>query len=54
MHLVAPPMMFDEQTTLPRGPVPEIGQHIEEILLELGFEWEEIERLRESGVTGFS
>ena len=28
---------------------PELGQHTEEVLLEAGFEWEEIAALRETG-----
>ena len=33
-------------------PAPEFGQHTEEILLENGFDWNEIERLRRSGAIG--
>jgi formyl-CoA transferase len=32
--------------------VPELGQHTEEVLVELGVDWDEIERLREAGVIG--
>ena len=35
-----------------RGPAPEFGQHTEEVLLETGFSWEEIEALRSEGVIG--
>jgi formyl-CoA transferase len=35
-----------------RGPAPEIGQHTEEVLLEFEMDWDEIARLRESGVLG--
>jgi crotonobetainyl-CoA:carnitine CoA-transferase CaiB-like acyl-CoA transferase len=35
-----------------RTPAPEFGQHTEEVLREAGYSWEEIERLREAGVTG--
>ncbi len=34
-----------------RGPAPQLGQHTEEVLIEiLGFSWEEIEGLRDRGV----
>jgi len=35
-----------------RTPAPEFGQHTEEVLLEAGYSWEEIEGLRNAGVTG--
>jgi crotonobetainyl-CoA:carnitine CoA-transferase CaiB-like acyl-CoA transferase len=34
-----------------QGPAPELGQHTEEVLLEVGYSWEEIEALRDAGVT---
>ena len=51
-RIVAPPMQFDEQPTLPQGPAPEVGQHTEEILLDAGFEWDEIAAAREAGALG--
>ena len=36
----------------PTGPAPEHGQHTEEILLELGRDWEAIGELRASGALG--
>jgi len=33
-------------------PAPEFGQHTEEVLLEFGYTWEEMEALREAGVIG--
>lgn len=35
-----------------RAPAPEFGQHSEEILLEAGYTWEEIEQLRSAGAIG--
>jgi crotonobetainyl-CoA:carnitine CoA-transferase CaiB-like acyl-CoA transferase len=35
-----------------RTPAPEFGQHTEEVLLEAGYTWEDIEKLRDAGVTG--
>ncbi|MCH9051119.1 MAG: CoA transferase [Proteobacteria bacterium] len=35
-----------------RGPAPEFGQHTEEVLLETGFSWKEIEALRSEGAIG--
>jgi crotonobetainyl-CoA:carnitine CoA-transferase CaiB-like acyl-CoA transferase len=51
-RLVAPPYQFDEEHVTPRGPAPELGQHTEEVLLECGFSWEEIETQREAGALG--
>ncbi len=39
--LVANPVQFEEQPPA-FGPSPEMGQHTEEVLLELGLSWEEI------------
>ena len=51
-RLVASPMRFDDQPTVPQGAAPELGQHTEEILLETGLDWDEIGRLREVGALG--
>lgn len=51
-RLPSPPMQFDGEAPRPQGPAPELGQHTEEILLELGHGWDEISELRESGALG--
>jgi crotonobetainyl-CoA:carnitine CoA-transferase CaiB-like acyl-CoA transferase len=33
-----------------KAPAPELGQHTEEILLELGYSWENIGKLKEQKV----
>ena len=48
IETVAPPLRLrDEPPQF--GPSPELGQHTEEVLLELGYDWGGIERLRERG-----
>jgi crotonobetainyl-CoA:carnitine CoA-transferase CaiB-like acyl-CoA transferase len=46
--MVAAPVQFDETPPGP-GRAPEHGQHTEEILLELGFDWDEIGKAKDSG-----
>ena len=47
--LVNTPADFFGTPVGPRGPAPELGQHTEEVLLELGFDWDQIIALKESG-----
>ncbi len=50
MKVVTPPVKFCENPASVRTPAPEIGQHTEEILLDLGYGWEDITQLKEQGV----
>jgi crotonobetainyl-CoA:carnitine CoA-transferase CaiB-like acyl-CoA transferase len=47
--LVASPVQFDEAPAAIRGPSPEMGQHTEEVLLELGLEWDDLVRHKQAG-----
>jgi formyl-CoA transferase len=50
MKVVNPPADFSHTPARPRSPAPELGQHTEEVLTELGdYTWEEIASLREQG-----
>ncbi len=42
------PVQFDEQHVVPVG-APEHGQHTEEILMDAGMDWDDIERYKEQG-----
>ena len=44
------PVNLSETPATIREPAPEIGQHTELILMEAGFEWEEIEKLKAEAV----
>jgi crotonobetainyl-CoA:carnitine CoA-transferase CaiB-like acyl-CoA transferase len=47
---VASPIDFADTRWAPGGPAPECGQHTEEVLLELGYDWDAIGGLKERGV----
>jgi crotonobetainyl-CoA:carnitine CoA-transferase CaiB-like acyl-CoA transferase len=47
--IVATPADFSATASGPRGLSPELGQHTEEVLLELGYYWEQIIPLKEQG-----
>jgi len=46
--LVASPVQFDERTPALR-PAPDLGQHTEEVLLELGVSWEDLAVAKDAG-----
>jgi crotonobetainyl-CoA:carnitine CoA-transferase CaiB-like acyl-CoA transferase len=48
LRLATTPVQFDEQPPVLR-PAPEPAQHTEEILLELGRSWDDIEKLKSAG-----
>jgi crotonobetainyl-CoA:carnitine CoA-transferase CaiB-like acyl-CoA transferase len=48
-RMVASPLDFSATRWAPRATAPELGQHTEEILLELGYAWEAIGTLKDTG-----
>lgn len=48
-RLVAPPVQFDEQPPSISSPAPAPGQNTEEILMELGLDWDEINEGKKEG-----
>jgi formyl-CoA transferase len=51
-RLVSPAMHFDEVSTTPAGPAPELGQDTESVLMDAGLDWDQIAKLRERGGLG--
>lgn len=49
-EMVATPVDFSETSWAPRAMPPELGQHTEEVLLELGYDWEDVAGLAGDGV----
>ena len=49
IRLVASPVKFSETKPTVKGPAPEVGQHSEDILLEQGYTWDDIIRLKDEG-----
>ena len=52
IEVVASPADFSDTPADVRGPAPELGQHTEEVLLGLGYTWEEIASLKDAGAIG--
>ncbi|MHB8467899.1 MAG: CoA transferase, partial [Acidimicrobiales bacterium] len=50
MTVVAPPVRFSDTPARTAGVAPELGQHTEEILLEVGFSWDDITQLQDTQV----
>jgi crotonobetainyl-CoA:carnitine CoA-transferase CaiB-like acyl-CoA transferase len=51
-RVVNSPIEFGGVEPKPHRAAPELGQHTEEIALEIGLSWEDISRLKESGAIG--
>ena len=47
--VVAAPVRFSATPAQPSAVAPELGQHTEEVLLELGYSWDDIARLQDAG-----
>ena len=52
VKMVGPPVIFSKTPARIRHLSPEFGQHTEEVLLEAGYTWPELEALRSAGVIG--
>ena len=52
LRIVKSPVAFEGTPTTVAGPAPELGQHTEEVLLEAGYTWEDIARLKDAGTLG--
>jgi len=44
------PFSLSKMETGPRAKAPEVGEHTEEVLLEVGYSWEEITQFKDKGV----
>ncbi len=52
LRIVKSPVAFGATPAAVAGPAPELGQHTEEVLLEAGFGWDDIARLKDTGALG--
>jgi crotonobetainyl-CoA:carnitine CoA-transferase CaiB-like acyl-CoA transferase len=51
VRLLGFPWSFSDTPVSVKSEAPELGQHTEEILLELGYNWDDITRFKQNGVT---
>ncbi|MGI9623619.1 MAG: CaiB/BaiF CoA transferase family protein [Acidimicrobiales bacterium] len=49
VRVVGSPIQMSETPTTPSAVAPELGQHTEELLIEVGYDWDEIAALRDVG-----
>jgi crotonobetainyl-CoA:carnitine CoA-transferase CaiB-like acyl-CoA transferase len=52
LRIVKSPVVFTETPAAVQGTAPELGQHTEEVLLEAGYGWDDIARLKDAGALG--
>jgi crotonobetainyl-CoA:carnitine CoA-transferase CaiB-like acyl-CoA transferase len=52
LRMVGPPVILSKTPAKLRHLAPEFGQHTEEVLLEAGYDWQEIAELRSAGAIG--
>jgi len=50
IQVIANPVNLSETPAGKPGPAPEFGEHTEEILLEYGYDWDDIDQLRDDGI----
>jgi len=50
IEVIANPITLSKTPATIRMPAPEFGQHTEEVLLEYGYTWEDIEQFKQQGV----
>jgi crotonobetainyl-CoA:carnitine CoA-transferase CaiB-like acyl-CoA transferase len=50
IKLISTPVKFSENPASLRSTCPELGQHNEEVILELGYTWDDITQFKEQGV----
>jgi crotonobetainyl-CoA:carnitine CoA-transferase CaiB-like acyl-CoA transferase len=50
LKIVNSPIKFHQNPSFPKGPAPQVGQQTEEILLELGYSWDDISNLKDKTV----